>query len=63
VIKEHYSTFCKHFPVFDPTFGPKFLQEIQARYDNNPVPEMLIEKLQMLIYFFVNKEQIIAWLK
>jgi hypothetical protein len=44
VRKEHYLAFCKHLPVCDMGFGTKFVQEIQAHYDNNPKLEMLIEK-------------------
>jgi hypothetical protein len=56
VRKEHYSAFYKHFHICDHTLGPEFLQKIQAHYDNNLMLKMLIEKLQILIYFFVNKE-------
>jgi hypothetical protein len=35
----------KHFLVCDRSLGTKFLQEIQAHYDNNLKPEMLIKKL------------------
>jgi len=45
VKKEHYSTFCKHFPICDSSIGTKFLQEIKAHYDNNLEPEMLNKKL------------------
>jgi hypothetical protein len=63
VRKEHYLTFCKHLPICDPGLGAKFLQEIWALYDNNLEPEMLTEKLQMLVYSFVNKEQKVSWLR
>jgi hypothetical protein len=48
--KEHYLTFCKHLLDCDLAFELKFLQEIQAHYDNNPKLEMLIEKLWMFVY-------------
>jgi hypothetical protein len=50
VWKDHHSTFYKHFPVCDPTFGPYFLKEIQVQYAINSKPKMLMEKLQMLAY-------------
>jgi hypothetical protein len=56
-------TFCKHLPVCNPSLGIKLLQEIQAHYDNNPKLEMLIEKLQMLMYSFMNKEYKVFWLR
>jgi hypothetical protein len=45
VKKEHYLAFCKHLLVCDLVLGLKFLQEIQARYDNNLELEMHIKKL------------------
>jgi hypothetical protein len=63
VKKEHYSTFYKHFFVCDPGLGTKKFQEIQADYDNNPKPKMFIQKLQMLVYSTMNKEQNVSWLK
>jgi hypothetical protein len=50
VWKDHHSTFCKHLPVCDPTFGPYFLKEVQVHYVINSKPKMLMEKLQMLAY-------------
>jgi len=57
VRKEHYLAFCKHFPIYDPSLGTKFLQEIQAHYDNNLEFKMLTKKFQMFVYFAVSKEQ------
>jgi hypothetical protein len=57
VKKKHYLTFCKHLPVCDSSLGIESLQEIQAHYDNNLKLEMLTEKLQMLMYSSMNKEQ------
>ncbi len=63
VRKEHYLAFCKHLHVCDMGFGIKFVQEIQAHYDNNPKLEMLIEKIQMLMYSTISKEYKVSWLK
>jgi len=38
VKKEYYLTFYKHLLVCDPALRQKFLQEIQAHYDNYPEP-------------------------
>jgi hypothetical protein len=45
VRKDHYSPFCKHLLVCDPTLGPNFLKEIQVHYDMNLKPQMFMEKL------------------
>ncbi len=55
--KEHYSAFCKHLPICDPSLGADFLKEIQIHYDMNSEPEMLTKKLQMLAYSFIPAEQ------
>ncbi len=63
VRKEHYLAFYKHLLVCDLGFGIEHLQEIQAHYDNNPEPKMLTEKIQMLMYSIMSKEQKNSWLK
>jgi len=63
VRNEHYLAFCKHLPICDIGLGTKVLYEIQPHYDNNPKLEILIKKLQMLVYFIVNKEQKAYWLR
>jgi hypothetical protein len=63
VRKELYSIFYKHFPICDLGLWTELLQEIQAHYDNNLEPKMLIEKLQMLVYSFVSKEHKVSWLQ
>jgi hypothetical protein len=45
VQKDHTFAFTKHFPICDPTFGPKFLKQICNHYDMNLKPRMLTEKL------------------
>jgi hypothetical protein len=62
VKKEHYLTFYKHLLVCDWSMGSGFLLEIQTHYDN-PKLEMLIVKLQMLVYSSMNKEQKVSWLR
>jgi hypothetical protein len=44
VRKEHYLAFYKHMTICDHALGPKFLQEIQAHYNNLEL-EMLTKKL------------------
>jgi len=58
----HYSGFYKHLLVCDSHFGPEFLHEIQAHYDNLE-PEMFIENFQMPMYSSVSKEEKVTWLK
>ncbi len=62
VKKDHYFAFYKHLHVCDPTLGPNFLKEIQVHYDMNFELEMLVEKLQMLVYSCVSRE-LLNWLK
>jgi hypothetical protein len=57
VKKEHYSAFCKHLPICDPSLGVDFLREIQVHYDMNLEPKMLTKKLRMLAYSYVSIEQ------
>ncbi len=44
VPKDYTHAFTKHLPVCDPTFGPKFLKQIQVHYDMNSNSEMLTKK-------------------
>ncbi len=52
VHKEHMIVFHKRLPICDLSLGPEFLQEVQIHYDMNLEPEMLIEKLQMLVLVY-----------
>jgi hypothetical protein len=55
--------FHKRLPICDPTLGIEFLQQIQVHYNINLNPEMMIEKLQLLVFSQVNNEQKVYWLK
>jgi hypothetical protein len=55
--KDHYSTFCKHLSICDPSLGVDFVREIHVHYDMNLEPEMLTQKFQMLAYSCVLVEQ------
>jgi hypothetical protein len=57
VKKDHYSTFCKHLPICDPSRGVDFLKEIHVHYDMDSKPEMLTEKFQMFTYSYISTEQ------
>jgi len=43
--------FCKHLFVCDLGFGIKFLQEIQAHYDNNLEPKMFTKNSNSHVLF------------
>ncbi len=51
VKKEHYLAFYKYLLVCDLGFEIKFLQEIQAHYDNNSEPKMFTKKFTCLCTF------------
>lgn len=51
---KHKTTFHKRLLVCDPTFGPKFLQQVHVHYNINLDPEMMTKKLQLLISSKVN---------
>jgi hypothetical protein len=57
------STFAKHLLICDPTFGLKFLKQIQDHYDMNLDSKMLTEKLHMLTFAHVTNEEKVLWLK
>ncbi len=57
VHKDHYFVFCKHLSMCDPTWGLGFLKEIQTHYNMNSKPEMLIKKLQLMVYLCVSSNQ------
>jgi hypothetical protein len=63
VKKEHITPFNKHLPICDPTFRIEFLWQIQFHYDLNPKLEMLMEKVQMLVFSNVSSEQKVNLLK
>jgi hypothetical protein len=51
--KEHYSTFCKHLSVCDPTLSLNFFKEINVHYNMNSESKIFTEKLQTLAYSYV----------
>ncbi len=57
VQKEHMITFHKRLPICDPTIGPKFIQQVHVHYNMNLNPEMMTEKLQLLVSSQVSNEQ------
>jgi hypothetical protein len=63
VQKEHMIAFYKRLLVCDPTFSPEFLKQIQIHYNMNLDPEMMTEKLQLLMSLQVNNEQKVYWFK
>jgi hypothetical protein len=63
VKKDHYSAFCKHLPICDPSLGVDLLREIHVLYDMNLKLEMLIEKLQMFAYSCVSVKHKLLWLR
>jgi len=56
VRKDHTFAFTRHLLVCDPTFGSKFLKQIQVHYNMNLELKMLIKKLQMLVFEHVTNE-------
>jgi hypothetical protein len=49
VQKEHMIAFHKRLHICEPTLGIEFLQQIQVHYNMNPNPEIMMEKLQLLV--------------
>jgi hypothetical protein len=56
VQKEHMTVFHKRLHVCDPALSIEFLQQVQVHYNINPSPEMMTEKLQLLVFSQVNNE-------
>jgi len=63
VRKEHTTSFHKRLLVCDLTLGFEFLQQVQVHYNMNLDLEMMIEKLQLLVFSQVSNEQKVSWLK
>jgi hypothetical protein len=63
VQKERMIMFHKRLHVCDPTLDVEFLQQVQVHYNMNLDLEMMIEKLQLLVYSQVNNEKKVYWLK
>jgi hypothetical protein len=63
VRKDHYSAFCKHLPICDPSLGPNFLKEIQVHYHMNSKLKMLTKKFQMFTYSYILAKKMFLWLK
>jgi hypothetical protein len=63
VRKEHMTTFHKRLPICDLSLGVEFLQQVQVHYNMNFDPEMMIEKLQLLVFSQVSNDQKVFWLK
>ncbi len=61
--KEHIIMFHKCSHVCDPTLDIKFLHHVQVHHNMNSKPEILMEKLQMLVFAFVSNEPKVHWLK
>jgi hypothetical protein len=61
--KEHIIMFHKRSHVCDPTLDIKFLHHVQVHHNMNSKPEILMEKLQMLVSAFVSNEPKVHWLK
>jgi uncharacterized lipoprotein YbaY len=55
-------TFHNRLPICEAVPGPKFLQQVHVHFNMNFNPEMMIEKLQLLVSSQVSNEQKVSWL-
>ena len=53
----------KHLPVADPKLTPSFLDEVKSHYEKFDEPEMLQEKLYMLVTSAIPPKMMIKWLQ
>jgi hypothetical protein len=53
----------KHLPVADPRLTLGFLEEIKAHYEKFDEPEMILEKLYMLVTSAMPLRMMVKWLQ